>query len=93
MSVTTGYERVRVEIVRQAINDYEKALKRESKGKPPLAIYSVKSLEKFFLSEWGQALSGNNGKYIIEKCRRRVEIKKSRGKDNGRKTNVCKDNN
>ena len=40
-------------------------------------------MENFFLSDWGQLLTGDNGEYIIERCRkncRRVKSTKRRMK-------------
>ena len=76
----TGYERVRFAIVEQAIIDYKKALKREQRGKPPTLNYNVKGIEKWFLSDWGQFLSGGNGQYIIEHCRKLVKTKQKKYK-------------
>lgn len=64
----TGYERVRVAIIHQAIYDYKKALRKKNGG-------SIIALERWFLSGWGEALSGNNGAYIIEQCRKCVNTK------------------
>lgn len=67
----TGYERLRMAIIYQAIYDYKKALKRKNGG-------SIGALERWFKSDWGEALSGNNGTYIIEKCRQSVGMKRKR---------------
>ena len=67
----TGYERLRVAIIHQAIYDYKKALKKKNGG-------SIRALERWFKSDWGEALSGNNGSYIIEKCRQCVGMKPKR---------------
>lgn len=71
-----GYEELRCAIVLQAVKDYRKALKY---GKP----HEAKALEKWFLSEWGQLLSRDNGAYIIEKVKQDVKG----GAHNGRKQN------
>ena len=62
-----GYEDLRIAIVSRAIRDYKTAL---AYGKER-AIYR---LEKFFLSEWGQFLSGNYGEYIIERCKKNIKL-------------------
>lgn len=61
--MTNGYENVRVGILNQAIYDYKTALKKDDNGQ-------IQHLEKWFLSEWGQMLSGGNGSYIIEKVKK-----------------------
>lgn len=66
-----GYERVQAAIIAQAIKDYKTALKRKD-------YYKIKSLEKFFLSKWGEMLSNGNGNYIIELCRKTATIKRNR---------------
>jgi hypothetical protein len=63
-----AYERLRAEIVKSAVNDYRAAL-RKSKRIGCKCAEEIK-LERWFLSGWGQMLSGGNGEYIIEKCRK-----------------------
>jgi hypothetical protein len=65
--MTDGYENVRHAIVKQAIEDYARALIRGDK-------YKIITLERWFVSEWGQMLSGYNGEYIIEKVKKEVKI-------------------
>ena len=60
------YERLRTEIVKSAVDDYKKAL-RKSKRVGCKCAEEVE-LERWFLSKYGQLLSGDNGEYIIEKC-------------------------
>ena len=62
-----AYERLRTEIVRSAVADYQKALRKSHKD--GAVCDEQKKLEKWFLSKWGQLLSGDNGEYIIEKCK------------------------
>lgn len=72
-----GYGNIRVAILEQAIDDYRGALINGDQ-------YKITTLENWFLSEWGECLSGGNGAYIIEK------VKQQLGKDsNG---NVRKQN-
>ena len=62
-----------VAILKVAANDYKEALR--GKQKDPFddkTIKEIKKLEKFFLSNWGQFLSGYQGELIIEKCRQVV---------------------
>lgn len=66
--MTNGYENVQFAIIEQAIKDYKRALKKRN-GR---AIFS---LERWFLSPWGQMLSGGKGAYIIEQCRKCVDMK------------------
>ena len=61
-----GYTNVRVGILQQAIKDYKRALRREDKG-------TIKYFERWFLSEWGQLLSGYTGEKIIIKARKEVK--------------------
>ena len=62
-----GYQRLRTEIVKDAVNDYHKALKKSDRiGE---ICREQTALEHWFLSPWGQILSGDNGELIIEKCR------------------------
>ena len=66
-----AYERLRTEIVRSVVKDLEKAVKKsERQGS---VCGEQKKLEKWLLSKWGQMLSGDNGEYIIERCRQANE--------------------
>jgi hypothetical protein len=62
---TNGYGNLRVAILEQAIKDYKRALRRGNN-------YKITALERWFLSEWGELLSGNNGAYIIEKVKKEI---------------------
>ena len=63
-----AYERLRTEIVRSAVIDYKKAL-RKSDRMGCICDEQIK-MERWFLSKWGQLLSGDHGEYMIEKCRK-----------------------
>ena len=63
-----AYNRLRAEIVRSAVKDLEKAVKKSNRQGAICA--EQKSMERWFLSKWGQFLSGDNGEYIIERCRK-----------------------
>jgi hypothetical protein len=62
-----AYERLRTAIVRSVVNDLKRAMRESDR----LGVVSdrQKELEDWFLSRWGQMLSGDNGEFIIEKCR------------------------
>lgn len=60
------YESLRLAIVELAVRDYEAALKYGNEKE-------IKSLERFFLSKWGQYLSDDHGEYIINRCRKEHE--------------------
>ena len=60
-----GFDNVRVAIIQQAVSDLKQALRRYDSGK-------IKALENWFMSEWGEMLSGGNGAYIIEKVKKEV---------------------
>ena len=74
-----AYERLRAEIVRSAVFDYKKAL-RKSDRIGTICEEQAK-LERWFLSQWGQFLSGDNGEYIMEQCRKTY---KTREYNNGK---------
>lgn len=63
--MTDGYENIRCAILRQAVKDYKKALRCGNRAE-------IKKLEKFFLGDWGEFLSINNGAQIIEKVRKDI---------------------
>lgn len=63
-----AYERLRTEIVRSAVFDLKKALRKSERL--GVVCDEQRKLERWFLSQWGQMLSGDNGEYIIEQCRK-----------------------
>ncbi len=76
-----GYELLRIEIVRAAVQDYKVALRKSAKE--GCKCEKEIALENFFLSGWGQFLTGDNGEVIIEKCRadfRFVPLRRGRKK-------------
>lgn len=58
-------------ILRRAAKDYIIALKRKD-------LYAIASLERFFLSDWGQLMSRNQGQHIIDTCRELARAKRSK---------------
>ena len=79
--IEEAYINLQAAIIEQAAVDYLAALRKDSRGE-------ARALERFFRSEWGQALSRDNGEEIIKRVRE--EARKEKG--NGRKTNVRKNN-
>ncbi len=63
------FEPLRIAIVKRAVIDYKAALKRNN-------TYRIAMLEIFFLSDYGQLLSYNQGQYIIDQCRKGAEVAK-----------------
>ena len=76
-----AYERLRAEIVRRAVNDYMKALRKSDRL--GYVCEEETNLEKWFFTKWGQFLSGDNGEYILERCK---STYKPRVYKNGHKT-------
>ena len=72
------YERLRIEVVRQAVKDLLIALRKSDRLGYPCEEQI--SLEKWFLSSWGQMLCGDTGSYIIEKCHKTYKRAYSNGK-------------
>ena len=50
-------------IIKRAMSDYKAALKAEHP-------HQRKELERFFLGEWGEMLTGGRGALIMEHCRK-----------------------
>lgn len=69
-----AYERLRTEVVRSVVLDLEKAVKKSNKQGS--MCDEQKYLEKWLLSKWGQFLSGDNGEFIIERCRKTQKARK-----------------
>ena len=69
-----AYQRLRGEIIRQAVKDYKNALRRSDR----LGAVCTEQidLERWFLSKWGQMLSGDNGEYIIELCKKTYKLRR-----------------
>jgi hypothetical protein len=66
-----AYERLRTEVVRSAVKDLEKALRKSYRL--GAVCDEQKQLERWFRSKWGQLLSGDNGELIIEMCHKRYK--------------------
>lgn len=63
-----AYERLRTEIVRLAVIDYKKALRKSNRE--GAVCKEQRNLERWFLSKWGQMLCEDMGECIIEQCLR-----------------------
>ena len=55
-----------VAIIKRAMIDYKAALKARNP-------YQKKALERFFLGEWGEMLTGGRGALIVEHCKKAIE--------------------
>lgn len=63
-----------IAVLKQAMRDYMVALLKKDFAK-------IAKLEKFFLSEYGQAMSYNNGERIIRWCKDKVNKKRKQIKN------------
>lgn len=63
-----GIERLQHAIVLQAAKDYKRALKYDDTEK-------IKSLERWFSSEFGLALTDNKSDYILQEIRKGTELR------------------
>lgn len=78
MTETESYILLAAAILGRATDDYKRFLRGEKILEECHEVPdTVKSLEGFFLSTYGQALSDNHGMEIIERCRREVEQEKN----------------
>lgn len=68
-----AYEKLRTEIVRSAVFDYKKALKKSDRL--GVVCDEQRKLERWFMSKWGQLLTGDNGEYIMTKCQETYKCK------------------
>ena len=71
MSNDIGYEMLAVAIVVQAYDDYKKALKRKDRRE-------IKSIERFFYSNFYSLLTSIEPSYLINNAKR--EVRKKNGK-------------
>lgn len=76
-----AYERLQTEIVKSAVDDLRKAIRKSKRL--GYVCEEQTNLEKWFMSPWGQLLSGGNGGYIIEKCQ---QTYRTRSHGNGKNT-------
>lgn len=60
-----------IAVLRQAARDYIVAIRKRN-------LHKINELEQFFLSDYGQAMSMNNGEKIILRCRK-IARQKMRG--------------
>lgn len=68
-----AYERLRIEIVRSAVTDLQKAI-RKSDRLGCMCDDQIR-LEAWFLTKWGQLLCENRGEYIVQQCRETYKTK------------------
>ena len=66
-----GYEMLAIAIVVQAYDDYKKALKRKDRRE-------IKSIERFFYSDFYSLLTSIEPSYLINNAKR--EVRKKNGK-------------
>lgn len=59
-------------IVRQAMHDYEFALRGKKQLSQDKRTYSPEEMERWFQSEYGQMLCAGRGEAVIELCRENV---------------------
>ena len=59
-------EPLRAAIIKRAVIDYKTAIATRN-------FYTMASLERFFLSDYGQLLSYYHGEYIIDRCKGKVK--------------------
>lgn len=78
-----AYEKLRTKIVRSAVFDYKKALKKSDRL--GVVCDEQRKLESWFLSRWGQMLTGDNGEYIMAKCQETYKYKTPYAKAHGEK--------
>ena len=71
MSNDIGYENLAIAIVVQAYDDYKKALKRKDR-------IEIKSIERFFYSDFYSLLTSIEPSYLINNAKR--EVRKKNGK-------------
>ena len=71
MSNDIGYEMLAAAIVVQAYDDYKKALKRKDRRE-------IKSIERFFYSDFYSLLTSIEPSYLISNAKR--EVRKKNGK-------------
>ncbi len=76
------YERLTNAIILQAATDYRVALKKiKARPKNREAIDEALRIERFFRSDWYQALTSVDGEYLIERLQ--DEVRKSEGRKIG----------
>ena len=61
-----SYDDLRLAILESAITDYKAALQKKNKS-------GAVAFERWFKSEYGEAVSNGNGAYIIEQCQKEFE--------------------
>ena len=69
-------------ILEQAIADYKALLRGKVlyDGQRDIIPETTETLERFFLSDFGQLLSNGNGDYIIRRCKKEVAEEQAGGK-------------
>lgn len=76
--VNERYEALAAAILQQAVVDYKKIASKKTKNKndEKAKASELKTIERFFLSGYGQSLSYHHGEYIVERCRKEAAQEK-----------------
>ena len=73
-SFENPYERLAYDIILRAVADYRRLAKQKLYGRAErLRQKEIESIERFFMSEWFQALSAIDGKVVLEQLRKEVQ--------------------
>ena len=64
-----------IAVLKQAVRDYVRAILKND-------LYHIQELEQFFLSDYGQAMSRNNGEKIIYRAKLIAKKKKKERRKN-----------
>jgi len=77
-----GVNELRINIIREMAKQHQRMLRRRAmlQKRNRFLDDEIKDVERFFLSSWGQLLSGDCGEYIIEKDREVVREEMERRK-------------
>ncbi len=71
------HDELRIAILKQAVRDYGKALKKRD-------LHDISYFEKWFLGSWCALLSNDKGQQILDECNARYEAKKRNNIHKGR---------
>ena len=74
MKYVDGYTDLANAIIKQAVKDYEKALKRLARNpNNRKAKKDIEEIESFFTSEWYRILTDLDSRYLLRMVKERVE--------------------
>lgn len=85
--IDSAYQDLANAIIKKAVDDYRRAIDGTGEGQSPTKV--IREVEKFFRSQYFEALTGVKGEFLIEKLRQeRKEKERSKNESTPDASNI-----